>query len=131
MLPVPVPKLWCVVERLYRICASGTMRALRAERCAVDMALLRTRTPSRWRASRAAWRWCEVSFLEASSDGESVMVVMLGGGGGGEDGSAAVVGSAPPVFACVVDAMRDLKSALRNSARERNQIPKQNSAKEL
>lgn len=45
------------------------------------MALLRIRMPSRWRASRLAWRWWEVRRLEESSVGERVMDVIEEGGG--------------------------------------------------
>ena len=78
MLPVPLPKLWCVSVRAYRALASGTMRELRMSRWVVETALERTQTPSRWSASRAAWRWWDVSFLVESSSGESVIDVISG-----------------------------------------------------
>ena len=57
------------------------MREFRASRWSVEIALLRTRTPSRCRASRASWRWWEVNCLVSSSEGESVMEVIAGVGG--------------------------------------------------
>jgi len=56
------------------------MRAFSASRWVVEIALLRTTTPSRCSASRADWRWWEVSCFVFSSVGESVMEVMAGVG---------------------------------------------------
>lgn len=57
-------------------------------RFVVETALLRTKIPSRCKASRASWRWCEVRVLEDSSEGESVMDVRVGMGAIAGDGDA-------------------------------------------
>lgn len=54
------------------------------------MALVRTTTPSRWRASSAAWRWWEVRVWAESSVVERVIDVIDGGGGTGMSVSAIV-----------------------------------------